>query len=384
MNEHRQAFALDAHMAFLNHGSFGATPRAVLAERARFEALMEVQPVQFMMRELAPRLREAAATVADFVRANADDLVFIDNATTAVNAVLCGIDWRPGDRIVHLSHVYGAVANTISVLQERFGVVPVAADVPFPIDDPAQVLAALDAALAGGARVAVLDHLTSPTGLVLPIADMVARCRAAGVATLVDGAHAPGQVPVDLTALGCDAYTGNLHKWAFAPKGTALLWVRPGGLKVRPLVTSHGVRGTLAEAFEWPGTRDFSGWLAAPAALAMHRDWGGAALMDRNRALAADAAGTLADRWGVAIPSPASMRAAMAALPLPSSVTPTLEATRALNARLWDQHRVEVPIIPFGGRSWVRISAQIYNEPADYDRLAEALHAEVGLPTQRV
>ena len=380
MNEHRHAFALQDDMAFVNHGSFGATPLAVLDERHRLEDLMESQPVHFLMREVGARLREAAADVAELVGAEAEDLVFVDNATSGVNTVLSAIDWQRGDRIVHLSHVYGAVGNAIDVLAERFGIVPVSADVPFPVEDPQQVLDALANALAGGATLAVLDHITSPTGLVLPIHDMVAMCREADVATLVDGAHCPGQVPVDLVALGADAYTGNLHKWAFAPKGTALLWMRPGGLPRRPLVTSHGVRGTMAEAYEWPGTRDFSGWLAAPVGLRLHREWGGAELMRRNRELAATAAAELASRWGVDIPSPGSMRAAMAALPLPATVQPTFEATRALNATLWRKHRVEVPIIPFNDRAWVRISAQVYNDSADYERVAHALSAEIGLP----
>ncbi len=369
----RQAFLLDPEAAFLNHGSFGALPRAVDEARRAWADRIEAQPVAFLWDSLEEALHQVRARVAAFVGADPQDLVLVDNATTGVNAVLRGMDWAPGDRIVHLSHVYGAVRNTIAFLEARHGVVPVEVPVPLPLPSAEPVLDALVRALPG-ARLAVLDHICSPSAVVLPADRMVRACRDAGVPVLVDGAHAPGQLPLDLGALGADAYVGNLHKWAFAPRGTAFLHLPGGGRLPRvPLVISHGWRGTFAEAFEWPGTRDFSGWLAAPAGLDLHRDWGGEALMAHNRDRAAAAASAIAAAWRVELPVLPALHAAMALIPLPLPVLPTHADTRALSRRLWREHRVEVPVLAVNGMVFVRISAQVYNRPADYRCLVDAV-----------
>lgn len=372
----QELFALDPEVVFLNHGSFGATPRPVLEARRAWEDRVEGQPVHYLWDRWTEDMEAVVARVARFVRADAEDLTLVDNATTGINAVLSGIDWQPGDRVVVLSHVYAAVHNTVQALADRFGLEVVTADVPFPLSDPHDAVDALDAVLAG-ARVAVIDHLTSITGLLLPLDDLLARCRAHGVYTLVDGAHAPGQVPLDLGRLDADVYVGNLHKWAFAPRGTALLWTRPGHPPLRPLVTSHGWKGSLQERFLWPGTRDFTGWLATPTALDLHESLGGRALMDRNTRLAAQAGTWLAERWGVALPAPARCRAALCAVPLPDGLPlpagEPLQAARTLSRRLWHEARVEVPVLHFAGLTFVRLSIQVYNELHDVERLADAV-----------
>lgn len=381
MNDHAtRTFALDPGVTFLNHGSFGATPRRVLQARRAWEDRIEAQPVSFLWDELEGELASVLDRVADFLGAEPADLTLIENATTAINAVLSAMDWSPGDRVVLLSHGYAAVSHTVRTLAREHDLDVVVAEVPFPLHDPADAVAALEAVLPG-ARLAILDHITSPTGLVLPLDELLAACRAHGVRTLVDGAHCPGQIPLDLGSLDCDTYVGNLHKWAFAARGTAMLWRRPGSPPLRPLVVSHGHAGTLQDRFQWPGTRDFTGWLATPAALDVHASLGGPDLMARNRAVAAEAGTLLAERFGVELPSPPALRAALCAVPLPPSFrldpdhATSLDQTRAFSRRLWKDHRIEVPVLPFAGRAWTRFSIQAYNDVDDVDRLGHAVLA---------
>jgi isopenicillin-N epimerase len=372
----RGLFSLDPAAVFLNHGSFGATPVPVMEVRRAWEARMERQPVAFFWDEYPARVRESARVIAEFVHADPAHLVFIENATTGVDAVLRGRRWRPGDRVLSLSHGYQAVRQAIRFLADYEGIVPVEVPIPFPMDDEDQILTPLMETLKTGISLAVLDHITSPTGLVLPIAAMIRLCREAGVPVLVDGAHAPGQIPLDLPALGADWYTGNLHKWAFAPKGTAFLWVSPQQIHdTPPLAVSHGYRGSLAEAFEWSGTRDPAAWLAAPAGLAFWESQGGPSLMAQNRALQEAATRLWEGAFSVRAPAPTRFRAALSALPLPGGPPPTEAATRAFSRRLWAEHRVEVPVLPFAGKTWVRISAQLYNDEGDYQTLIDAVRA---------
>lgn len=368
-----EAFTLSPRRILLNHGSFGAVPRAVQRAQDRERAAMEADPLGFMA-ALPARLRAAASAVGRRLGVPGRDLVFVDNATTGVATVLASWPWRRGDRIVTTTHAYGAVREALHRVARRHGAVVDEVAVPFPIDGPQAVLDAVVPRLAG-ARFAVLDAITSPTGLVLPIAPLVAACRAHGVPVLVDAAHVPGQVAVDVGALGADWWTGNLHKWAFAPKGTAVLVARRDRQAVtEPLVASHDVRRGWPHAFDWTGTRDPTGWLAAPAAL----DWldgiGADAVRARNDAQCAEAADVLSRAWRVPIPSPPSMRAAMATLPVPGG----LPGSRA--PALHDALRhagIEVPCVPFAGHTWVRISAQLYTSMDDVHALARAMPAAV-------
>jgi isopenicillin-N epimerase len=223
----------------------------------------------------------------------------------------------------------------------------------------------------------VVDLVTSPTAALLPAAEIAALCRGAGVPLLVDAAHAPGMVPLDLPALGADWVTGNAHKWLFAPKGCAFLWARPEVQQgLHPTVISHGLdRGFTAE-FDWTGTRDPSAWLSVGTGIDFWESLGGPALMARNRALADQAAALLADAWRSGIGAPASMRGAMAAVALPARLQPSiadLPAAKAVHDRLIEAHRIEIPIMAFAGRLWARLSAQAYNEMDEYHRLAEAV-----------
>jgi isopenicillin-N epimerase len=358
-------------VAFLNHGSFGATPRAVLAEQDRWRAAMERHPTHFMSEELPPALRVAAARLAAFVGARAEDLVFVENATAGCNAVLRSLHLTPGDEILVTDHGYPAVRKAAEYVAARAGTRVVEAAVPFPLADEAQVVAAVHARLGPKTRLAIFDHITSPTAIIFPVRELIELCRAAGVPVLIDGAHAPGMLSLDVPALGADWYTGNCHKWLMAPKGSAFLWVAPERqAETHPLVISHGSGQGFTAEFDWVGTRDPSAWLSVPAAIDFHERLGGARLRERNAALAREQATLLAKTWRTERGAPDALTGSMAAVRLPLREPATPERAWELRRKLFDEHRLEVPVTALAGALWARISAHAYNRPADYARLA--------------
>lgn len=372
----RDQWMLDPEFLTVNHGSFGATPRVVLAAQDAWRRRLEAQPSRFMKSELPEALRQAAERLAAFLGGAGQDLAFVENATVGANAVLRSIRLAPGDEIVMLSHVYGAVRNTVRYVAERSLARVVEAPLPFPNPSADAIVASLAAALTRRTRLAVLDHITSASALVLPIARMIAACHDAGVPVLVDGAHGPGQVDVDLPALGADWYVGNCHKWLMAPKGCAFLWARPDRQgDLHPVTISHGFgQGFLAE-FDWTGTRDPSACLAIAEAIDFHQKLGGAALRARNAALAAQGTALLAARLGTECGATGELAAAMGLVRLPVRGPATLERAQALRAKLLDA-RTDAPVHAQGGAVWLRLSAQAYNELADYEKLA-AIVAEL-------
>lgn len=385
----RSLWALE-DLAFLNHGSFGACPRKVLAAQEGFRRRMEAEPVRFFVRELEPLWAETRARVASFVGAQPEDLALIRNATEGVNAVLRSLRFAPGDQILVTNHGYNAVANCVRWVCERTGAEAVVAEVPFPIASPGEVTDAIVGAVTERTRLAIVDHVTSPTGLVLPIAEIVAALAARGVDTLVDGAHGPGMLPLDLDALGAAYYTGNFHKWVCAPKGAAMLHVRRDRQEgVVPPVLSHGYNSTRArsrflETFDWTGTSDPSAILSVPAALDfVERHLGGwEAVRARCRALLLRGRGLLCDALGIEPPAPDEMLGLLAALPIADGRgEPPTSALYldALQLALYERHRIEVPIVPWPRppRRLVRISAMAYNEEREYEQLARALRQEL-------
>lgn len=367
----RREWLLDRSKLTVNHGAYGATPRVVLAAQDEWRRRMEAQPSLFMRLTLPPALRAAAVNLGRFVGAEGHDLVFVDNATSGCNAVLRSLDFAPNDEVLVLSHAYGAVRNTIRYLADRHGLRIVEAKIAFPEPDVDQIVAAVAAALTKRTRIAVLDHITSSSALVMPIGRLVALCRDVGVPVLVDGAHAPAQVDLDLGALEADWYVGNCHKWLMAPKGCAFLWTRRDRqAEIHPTTISHGFGRGYGEEFDWTGTRDPSAFLAVDAALAFHEALGGAALRERNTSLAGRGAEILASSLGTQIGAGTELSAAMrlVRLPITGQVTPE----RALAAR----HQMEIrgcdaPISAVDGGLWLRLSAQAYNEEADYEQLAD-------------
>ncbi len=369
----RPRFPLEGDMAFVNHGSFGATPREVLAAQRRWQDALEAQPLAFM-RALPVRLRQAAGRVASHLGATPSDLVFVDNASTGVNAVLRSLPLGPDDVVLTTDHGYGAVRNTLDHLCARSGARLIVARVPFPIDDPQQVVEAIRDALSDGVTVAVFDHITSITGLVFPVEELVRLCHARAVRVLVDGAHVPGQLQLQLREVGADWYVGNLHKWLFSPKGCAVLHA-PGASQdgLHPTVISHGYGDGFVAEFDWVGTRDPSPWLSSGAALDFVQALGPELVIAYDHELRRQAHQMLVDRFALAAPAPESMLAAMSTLPVPFATDGTQRAADAINLALWTRHRVEAQFMAFGGQVWFRVAAQIYNTPADFERLGDAL-----------
>lgn len=367
----RGEWPLDPAVAYLNHGGFGVTPNKVLREQEIWRRRIERNPTGFFVKELPGLLRAAAATLAAHLGAEGEDLVFVENATAGCNAVLRSLSFAPGDEILVTTLGYGAVIKAARYVAERSGASLVEVEIPLPVADDAAILAAVSARLGPRTRLAVFDHIASHSALVLPVAALTRLAQAAGARVLVDGAHAPGQVPFTLPAVGADWYVGNCHKWLMAPRGCGFLWCeKPLQALIHPLAISHGYGAGYIAEFDWTGTRDVTPFLALPAALACHRRLGGEALMARNAALARDAARLLAARWGTGLAGPESSFAAMAAVRLPLDGDASLERAAALGRWLSDTHRIEAAIGAHSGALWLRIAAQAYNELAEYERLA--------------
>lgn len=367
----RHFWTLDWSATHLNHGSYGATPKPVLAAQDQVRQDMERAIGDFFSRQLPKRMRAAAAELADYLGAERDDVVFVDNATAGAQSVIGSIELQPGDEILINDQTYNAVKNIARHEAARAGARVVEVMFPFPVaDDGTSIVDALTAGLSERTRLVILDHITSATAVVMPIERLIAASHATGALVLVDGAHAPGQVALDLTALGADFYTGNCHKWLAAPKGAAFLWARREHQPwLHPPVISHGLgRGFVAE-FDWTGTHDPSGYLAVPAALAFRQTFGDSRIKSRNRALAETAGAYLAQAWTTRLGGPASLAGSMRMieLPLASGAAPDVRL------KLWQDHRIDVPVNALAGGLWVRISAQLYNEMDDYRRLAAAV-----------
>jgi isopenicillin-N epimerase len=366
----RGLWNLDFSRLSVNHGSYGAAPRLVLAEQARWRDRMEAGTTYFMADELPEALRAAAGELAAYVGARSEDLVFVDNATAGINAILASLDLKQGDEILLHSHIYGAVLKTARHVAARGGAGITIADLPFPEPTVDGIVAAFAATITPHTRIAVIDHIASPSALLLPLAELVALFHGAGIPVLVDGAHGPGNVPLDLGTLGADYYVGNCHKWLMAPKGAGFLWAAPARQQdLHPTIISHGYGSGFVGEFDWTGTRDWSAALAVPAAIAFHTELGGAALMRANRELAWEAAELVAARWKMPIAAAPEFFAAMTLVRAPISGDASPERVDALRRRLRAMG-ADAPIMAIDGALWIRLSAQAYNRIDDYDRLA--------------
>ena len=382
----------------LTHGTFGAAPRPVLERRAELIRELEANPMRFLSREYEERLDAARAEVAGFLNADPEGTVVVPNATTGVATILESLRLRPGDELLTDDHEYNATLNALDTVAERARARVVRVSLPLPTRHPEETVEALLAAVTPRTRLALVSHVTSPSGLVLPVETIVRELGRLGVDTLVDAAHAPGMVPVDVRALGAAYWTGNGHKWLCGPKSAGVLCVREDRRDhVRPLVTSHGRndprtdRPILWREFDWQGTSDPTAFLALPEAIRVVgglQPGGWAAHMAANRELALAARRRLNEALGLEPIAPESMIGAMASIRLREPLDEA--AAERLTRELADHERIEVPVVPFPVRAarptpdapptstLLRISAQRYNEPGDYDRLAEALVARLG------
>ncbi|MFN7955879.1 MAG: aminotransferase class V-fold PLP-dependent enzyme [bacterium] len=385
-------WGLEPGLTFLNHGSFGACPKAVLAVQAEFRARLERDPARFMARDFEDLVDEARAVLAAFLGADEEDLAFLHNATTAVSTVLRSISWHAGDEILITDNAYNACANAAREIAGTAGAHVAVASIPFPGTTADAVMDAVLSRVTPRTRLALLDHITSPTALVLPIERLIRELAARGVDTFVDGAHAPGQVPLDLGTLGAAYYTGNCHKWLCAPKGAGFLWVeRSRQATLRPLVVSHGAnsprtdRSRFRLEFDWLGTDDPTAFLAVPAALKFLGSLvagGWPALRARNHALVVEGRRVLCEALAVDSPCDEALLGSMASIPLPDARGPRQLHSWGwdpLQERLRDDDRIDTIVNnwPAWPKRLLRLSAQLYNEPADYARLATALVAQL-------
>jgi isopenicillin-N epimerase len=390
-------WTLARDVVFLNHGSFGAAPRAVLAEQAAFREQMEQEPVRFFVERHAGLVEAARHAIAGFVRCDPEGVAMMPNASTGVATVFDNVPLRPGDEVLLGDHEYPACRNTLRRACARRGAVVVPVAIPFPVDSPDRVVEAYVAAVTPRTRLALVSHVTSPTALVLPVDRIVRELRSRGVDVLVDGAHAPGMIPwLDVGALGAPYYVANCHKWVCAPKGAAFVWVRPDRREgFRPLVLSNNAenprpgRPHFVTEFEYAGTTDYTPWYSVPRAIhfmgGLLSGW--PEVCGRNRDLCLRARAAICRALEVPEPAPPSMIGSMAVVILPPHDPERHERlgrrpTRyhdALQDALLERWRIQVPIWGLPGRPerFVRISAQVYNSPEQYDYLAQALRAEL-------
>ena len=369
-NSNAGAFELSPDFLHLNHGSYGAVPREVRLEQERQRAVIERNPTGFFQDEFPDAMRSMAAHVARRLGGRSEDWVFCENATAAVSAVLHSLPLGRGDEILTTSHAYGAVLKAMNLVAERRGAKVQIATLPPLLEHDDLAVEAMRPSLGSRTRLLVVDHITSATATILPVKRIVELARDAGVPILIDGAHAPGQIALDVPEIGADWYTGNAHKWMFAPRGCGLLWTGRQE-QTRPAVLSHGTDQGYAAAFDWIGTRDPTPWLCFETAARAHDGFGGADLMARNRALAAEGAQMVAAALAVPIAGTPDMRAAMAAFVLDGHGAGEERGAQFRRA-LAREHRIMAPAYTFADKLWLRISAQIYNQPADYERLVTA------------
>ena len=383
----RADWGLDPDVAYLNHGTVGVVPLKVLEAQQALRLEIERQPSKFLLRELAwlpgvnatdgvPRLRAAAAAVGDFVGARGEDVVFVDNASSGANAVIRSLPMEPGDEILVTDQGYGGVTLVAQFHARQTGATVVTAELPGKGATDEQVVEAIASRFTDRTRLLVVDHLTSEMARILPLAAIAARAHAAGVPVLADGAHVPGMLPLDIESEGVDWYCANLHKWAWAPRGTGILWSRGDRQEgLHPPAVSWGLDKGYTAEFDWTGTRDASGWLTAPYAIELIGEIGAEAIREHNHQLAWAAAQMLAEAWGTELEGEERWYGSMVTVPLPADLGSTVEDAKRLRDGLLFEDQIEVGVSARGGRMRVRVCAQVYNDLSDMERLAEAVSA---------
>jgi isopenicillin-N epimerase len=395
----RDLFLLRPDVVFLNHGSFGACPRPVFEAYQAWQLELERQPVEFLGRRFGALLAEARVALGAVVGADAGDVVYVPNATTGLNAVARSLPLEPGDEVLGTDHEYGALDRTWRFVCRRRGARYINQPVPLPLRWAGEVVEAIWAGVTPRTRVLFLSHLSSPTALIFPVGALIRRAREAGLITVVDGAHVPGQLPLDLEALGADFYSGNCHKWLCSPKGAGFLYARrevqhlieplvvswgwnrdqTSGVSQTPEVSAAagpgglldlgGASGRFVEENEWQGTRDIAAYLSVPAAIQFQAEHDWPRVRAECHELLREARRRIEELTGLPGICPDSLEwyVQMAAFPLPPCDAAVLQR------RLYDEFRVEVPVIEWGGREFVRVSVQGYNTAEDVEALVKAL-----------
>ena len=372
----KRHFQLDTSVTFLNHGSFGATPKPVFDEYQRWQRELERQPVEFLGRRFAGLMRTAREALADYLGTSAGNLIFAQNVTIALNVVARSLELGAGDEVLSTHHEYGAMDRTWRFLSKERGFMYINQVVD--ISSPDAFVDSFWQGVTSNTKVIFLSHITSPTATIFPIEKLIQRARTQGILTIIDGAHAPGQIPLHLDALGADFYGGNLHKWLCAPKGAGFLYARPEVQHLlKPLVVSWGYEAEVPgdsqfiDYNEWWGTRDVSAFLAVPKAIQFQQDQNWAEVRAACHRLAVETWQRIHDLTGEtplhSDPEPWFAQMAVATLPADSDLV-------ALKSRLYDEHRIEIPLIAWNEKKLIRLSVQGYNSRRDMDKLLSALN----------
>lgn len=371
---------LDKNVYFLNHGSYGASPIPVLDYQNSLRQRLERQPLHFLARELEGLLDQARIELAHFINADADNLAFIPNATFGVNTVLRSLCFEPEDEILITNHTYNACRNAVNFIANRTGAKIIVADIPFPLQSFQEITDAILVCVSSKTKLALLDHITSITALIFPIEILVKELANRGIDTLVDGAHVPGHILLNINSIGASYYTGNCHKWLCAPKGAAFLYVRPDKQEqIRPLIISHGANSPRSDRslfrleFDWMGTDDPTAYLSVSKAIQFMGSLfseGWTELWKHNHQLVLEARNILAQTLKVSLPCPDKMIGSMASISLKNIAL----SGEILYKKLLEEFKIEVPIVPWQSeQEYIRISAQVYNRIEQYEYLAEVL-----------
>ncbi len=365
----------------LNHGGFGATPARVARAAERLRQQIAANPTTFMEDRLTGALRHAAGDLANFLGGEGKDLVFVDNATTGINALLRSLVFMPGDEVVTTNHLHISARRTLEFVCERAGARLIFADVPFPIRHAGDAISGILGALSPRTRLVMIDHVTAHTALCLPIEQIGQRCAERNIPVMVDGAHGPGNIAVDLSRLAANGvrwYAGNGHIWLCGELGCGFLWVHPDqqGL-IRPTTIANHFGEGFTESFDWPGSKGFDAWLAISESIAIQREFGADRVRDYCHGLAQQACALLTDRWKSVAGAPPELSSSMSVVALPGETPATHDAAARFRRSLRNEHNIEVLVFPFNGRLWVRLSAYLYNEISDYERLADAVAQEI-------
>lgn len=382
-----QHWLLNREIVYLNHGSFGATPVKILEKQSEYRGRMELEPVDFFVNQWPVLMDQSKRKLAEFVHAEPDDMVFVQNSTTAVNQILTGFPFKSGDEWLVSSHAYGACMEAMKHYCSRNGIVLKTAMIPFPVENDDQILDAIGKEITEHTRLALIDHVSSPTGMIFPVEKIIEMLRIKGIMTLVDGAHAPGMLALDLAKLDPDFYVANCHKWICAPKGSAFMYVKTDWKElIKPLIISHfndtdlGGNAHWGNQFMWDGTHDFSAYLCVGDTLeyleGLHEDgWSG--IRKANHELVWQAGKFIAERLGFDLPLEEKYIGSLLTLPMPDGEEgfPKFNETPPLKKLLYDKYRIQVPVFMFpkAPRQWLRISAQLYNNMEQYEYLADCL-----------
>lgn len=377
MHNLKKQFLLDPSVTFLNHGSFGATPKPVFKEYQRWQRALENQPVEFLGRRVTKLMSESRATLGSYLGTHADNLVYTQNVTISLNIVARSLELKPGDEVLATDHEYGALDRTWRFLSKEHGFRYINRHIELPLTTEQRFIEDLWQGVSSNTRVIFLSHITSPTAIIFPIKEIIRRAREAGIITIIDGAHVAGQISLQLDALGADFYGGNLHKWLCAPKGAGFLYARPEVQHLlKPLVVSWGYESdfpsgsSFVDHHEWWGTRDMAAFLSVPKAIKFQKENNWDEVRESCHQLVVNAQKQICELTGLTAlhPQTDAWFGQMATAPLPAETDVLM-----LKKRLYDDHRIEVPVHEWNGNKLIRVSVQGYNTKRDIDILIKVL-----------